>query len=95
MNGAPGSYPASPPGLPVKNRRYGVREFSGLRGIDQYAPLDGCASIGLMRVIRLGRLVSRQTRIFVLDWLIDQIVYKLYGLTDEEIAIVEDRSSPT
>jgi hypothetical protein len=23
------------------------------------------------------------------DWLIDQIVYKLYGLTDEEIKIVE------
>lgn len=26
------------------------------------------------------------------DWLIDQIVYKLYGLTDEEIAIVEGRA---
>lgn len=26
------------------------------------------------------------------DWLIDQIVYKLYGLTDEEIAIVEARA---
>jgi type II restriction/modification system DNA methylase subunit YeeA len=23
------------------------------------------------------------------DWLIDQIVYKLYGLTEEEIKIVE------
>jgi hypothetical protein len=23
------------------------------------------------------------------DWLIDQIVYKLYGLTEEEIRIVE------
>jgi type I restriction-modification system DNA methylase subunit len=26
------------------------------------------------------------------DWLIDQIVYKLYGLTEEEIAIVEGRT---
>lgn len=26
------------------------------------------------------------------DWLIDQIVYKLYGLTEEEIAIVEGRA---
>ena len=28
-------------------------------------------------------------RIEATDWLIDQIVYKLYGLTEEEIAIVE------
>jgi len=26
------------------------------------------------------------------DWLIDQIVYKLYGLTEEEIKIVEGQS---
>ena len=26
------------------------------------------------------------------DWLIDQIVYKLYGLTEEELAIVEGRA---
>ncbi|MGO9613527.1 MAG: hypothetical protein ACLPX5_10880, partial [Dissulfurispiraceae bacterium] len=25
------------------------------------------------------------------DWLIDQIVYKLYGLTDQEIKIVEEK----
>lgn len=30
-------------------------------------------------------------RIEATDWLIDQIVYKLYGLTEEEIAIVEGR----
>ena len=28
------------------------------------------------------------------DRLIDQIVYQLYGLTDEEIAIVEGRGKP-
>jgi len=25
------------------------------------------------------------------DWLIDQIVYKLYGLTEEEVKIVEGK----
>ena len=25
------------------------------------------------------------------DWLIDQVVYRLYGLTEQEIAIVEGR----
>jgi hypothetical protein len=25
------------------------------------------------------------------DWLIDQLVYRLYGLTEEEIAIVEGK----
>ena len=24
------------------------------------------------------------------DWLIDQIIYKLYGLTEDEIKLVED-----
>jgi hypothetical protein len=28
-------------------------------------------------------------RIKETDWLIDQIVYRLYGLTDEEIDVVE------
>jgi hypothetical protein len=30
-------------------------------------------------------------RIAATDWLIDQIVYQLYGLTEDEIAIVEER----
>ena len=34
---------------------------------------------------------SPSDRITRTDTLIDQIVYKLYGLTDEEIAIVEGR----
>ena len=34
---------------------------------------------------------SLAARIQATDWLIDQIVYKLYGLTEEEIAIVEGR----
>jgi hypothetical protein len=27
------------------------------------------------------------------DWLIDQLVYRLYGLTNEEIAIVEGETA--
>ncbi len=38
---------------------------------------------------RYRELTERITRT---DWLIDQIVYKLYGLTDEEIAIVEGKN---
>ncbi len=36
-----------------------------------------------------GDLVAR---LAATDWLIDQIVYALYGLTEEEIEIVEGRS---
>jgi hypothetical protein len=35
---------------------------------------------------------SRTTRIARTDHLIDQIVYRLYGFTGEEIAIVEGRA---
>jgi hypothetical protein len=31
----------------------------------------------------------------IIDELIDQIVYKLYGLTDEEIEIVEGKDLPS
>jgi hypothetical protein len=37
----------------------------------------------------MNTLGPLKTRIEMTDKLIDQIVYKLYGLTDEEIAIVE------
>ncbi len=39
----------------------------------------------------LGVLLPIKQQLADTDWLIDQIVYKLYGLTDEEIAIVEER----
>jgi hypothetical protein len=35
-------------------------------------------------------LLSKQ-KLAATDWLIDQLVYRLYGLTEEEIAIVEGR----
>jgi len=43
------------------------------------------------KVIGLKELYARIDSPYIgsTDWLIDQIVYKLYGLTDEEIAIVE------
>ena len=55
-------------------------------------PVDGLSRLtGVYRQYapRYRELVERIERT---DWLIDQIVYKLYGLTDEEIAIVEGRA---
>ena len=47
-------------------------------------------------VARLSRaaeaLAPLLTRIAATDTLIDRIVYALYGLTDEEIAVVEGRA---
>lgn len=37
----------------------------------------------------LNKLLPIKEKLKQTDWLIDQIVYKLYGLTDEEIGIVE------
>jgi len=42
----------------------------------------------------MNTLGPLKTRIVLTDKLIDQIVYKLYGLNDDEIAIVERQSSP-
>ena len=39
----------------------------------------------------LDVLLPIKDRLAKTDWLIDQIVYKLYGLTEEEIAIVEGK----
>jgi GNAT superfamily N-acetyltransferase len=39
----------------------------------------------------LATLLPIKQRLRETDWLIDQVVYKLYGLSDEEIAIVEGR----
>ena len=38
----------------------------------------------------LSKLLPLKEKLSKTDWLIDQIVYKLYGLTDEEIRLVED-----
>jgi hypothetical protein len=38
----------------------------------------------------MGKLVPRRERIRQTDELIDAVVYKLYGLTEEEIGIVEE-----
>jgi type II restriction/modification system DNA methylase subunit YeeA len=40
----------------------------------------------------LSKLIPLKEKLRKTDWLIDQIVYKLYGLTEEEIKIVEGRS---
>ena len=40
----------------------------------------------------LSVLLPLKQKLASTDWLIDQLVYRLYGLTEEEIAIVEGRS---
>jgi len=40
----------------------------------------------------LSRLLPLKDRLRKTDWLIDQTVYKLYGLTEEEIKLVENRT---
>ena len=50
--------------------------------------MDQIASEFSAAVNVLGPL---ETRIAMTDKLIDQIVYKLYGLTEAEIAVVEGR----
>ena len=35
-------------------------------------------------------LKSLKTRIEKTEWLIDQIVYRLYGVTEEEIRVIEE-----
>ena len=39
----------------------------------------------------LDKLLPLKEKLRLTDWLIDQIVYKLYGLTPEEVQIVEGR----
>jgi hypothetical protein len=39
-----------------------------------------------------GELAEAQARIARTDALIDQIVYRLYGLTEEEVAVVEGQN---
>jgi hypothetical protein len=39
----------------------------------------------------LSILLPLKEKLKRIDWLIDQIVYKLYGLTEEEIKIVEGK----
>ena len=49
--------------------------------------------VDLSELARLDReLRETKRKIALTDDLIDQIVYKLYGLTEEEIAIVEGRA---
>ena len=40
----------------------------------------------------MSKLKPLLARIEATDWLIDQIVYKLYGLMEEEIVVVEGQN---
>jgi hypothetical protein len=39
----------------------------------------------------LAKLTPIKARLAWTDWLIDRVVYRLYGLTEEEIAVVEGK----
>jgi len=52
-------------------------------------PVDGLSRLVKVYNDHAPRYRELVERIGRTDWLIDQIVYKLYGLTEEEIAIVE------
>lgn len=54
-------------------------------------PVDGLSRLVKVYQQHAPRYRELVERIGRTDWLIDQIVYKLYGLTEEEIAIVEGR----
>jgi hypothetical protein len=56
--------------------------------VGRVANLSDLVSVYRAHSPAYGELVAR---IEATDWLIDQIVYKLYGLTEGEIAIVEGR----
>ncbi|MBC8492239.1 MAG: hypothetical protein H8D43_00535, partial [Chloroflexi bacterium] len=55
--------------------------------IPKFVPVD-LAPLGALE----GELAEVRRKIQLTDDLIDQIVYKLYGLTEQEIAIVEGRA---
>jgi len=40
----------------------------------------------------LAKLLPIKEQLARTDWLIDQVVYRLYGLTEEEVAVVEGRN---
>jgi hypothetical protein len=47
--------------------------------------------VGLYEAYR-ARLAPLMRRMQRTDWLIDQVVYQLYGLTEEEIALAEGKA---
>ncbi len=53
------------------------------------APTSRRSSVGETAAAWVAELAAARTRIMRTDELIDQIVYRLYGLTEEEIGIVE------
>ncbi|MDI6770318.1 MAG: hypothetical protein QMD04_11680 [Anaerolineales bacterium] len=53
---------------------------------------EAIEDIGLANAIREGQRNLRQADMSTLEGEIDQLAYQLYGLTREEVAIVEGRS---
>ena len=62
------------------------------KGVDPFGR-DFTARFAAEYATSLAKLLPIKQRLAATDRLIDQIVYLLYGLTDEEIAVVEGKSS--
>jgi len=60
------------------------------QNLGQVANMSALVGVYQQHHDRLAPLLRRIGRT---DWLIDQIVYQLYGLTEEEIAVVEGRAA--
>jgi hypothetical protein len=60
------------------------------QNLGQVAAMSGLVTVYERYHARLAPLMRRIRRT---DWLIDQVVYRLYGLTEEEIGVVEGRPS--
>jgi hypothetical protein len=61
------------------------------QNLGQVAAMSGLVGVYEQYHARLAPLMRRIQRT---DWLIDQVVYQLYGLTEEEIGVVEEHSGP-
>ena len=83
--------PAGGGGQDLRNERIGTRMPRSFSSDPSIAQILLSPSPDLTPLEELqGELAAVRTRIERTDRLIDQIVYRLYGLTEEEIKIVQE-----
>ncbi len=86
----PGDYQKGEPPLAFEELLDILRKNKGRLGVS-------LSDVGLIERLRseyegsLERVLPLKDRLAKTDALIDQVVYRLYGLTEEEIAVVEGR----
>ena len=82
----------------MRNWRFIIRYSKRFEGEIEFSYQQDTANREPQETLRLefdasvGKLLPLMERIKETDELIDQIVYKLYGLTEEEIGIVEGKA---